>query len=284
MAKPSERGFALLVALWLIAALAVLVSVYARYADDVAVSARLHEDDFQIEAAERSAIEMTAGKLIATSAKPARGAFSFSVGEADVTVEFVSEAARIDLNGAPASMLGKFFIALGADPGNARAYAQNIVAWRKRAEGDEEADAYKAAGLSYAPRHAPFQDTLELSLVRGLPPDLVIRALPYFTVFDGEGRIDARTAPPIVLSSLPDLDSDRLARLLAARADPGTADGALLTLLGPARAYVATAPNAGWRVFVAVRLNDGRRARAEIVILPTPKEAEPFRTLAWSDN
>ena len=115
MAKSRERGFALLVALWLIAALAVLASVYARYVDNVATAARRHEDDFQIETAERSAIDMTAGKLIAAPTS-SRGALSFSVGDADVEVEFVSEAARIDLNGAPAAVLAKFFVQLGAAP------------------------------------------------------------------------------------------------------------------------------------------------------------------------
>lgn len=81
MRKAGERGFILVAVLWLVAALAVLASVYARYADNVAVSTRLHADDFQIEVTERSAIEMTAQRLGATPARqrPAYGAFGFAI-------------------------------------------------------------------------------------------------------------------------------------------------------------------------------------------------------------
>jgi general secretion pathway protein K len=288
MARANERGFVLVAALWLVAALAVLAGAYARYADNVAVSARLHADDFQIEAAERSAIEMAVQRLNGTPktrpVRALRGKFAFPIGSAEVEVAFVSEAARIDLNNAPASMLAKLFANLGVSDEDARAYALSVVAWGKSAENDNEADAYRAAGLSYAPRNAPFQDALELSLVRGLPPSVVARALPFVTVFGGPFGIDPRIAAPEVLAALPGLDPDLLPRLMKAQQDPSVDDNALLGMLGGARAYVTTEPQAGCRVDVTVRLKDGRSGRAQIVIAPTPSEGEPYRVLAWSDD
>ena len=103
-------------------------------------------------------------------------------------------------------------------------------------------------------------------------------------MFGGTLGIDVRSASTTVLTALPDLDPDRLARLLKARLDPSVHDNDLLGMLGPARSYATTSPKAGWRVEVTVRLGDGRTGRAQIVILPTPDEAEPYRVLAWSDD
>ena len=286
MRKDGERGFILVAALWLVAALAVLASVYARYADNVALSTRLHADDFQIEAAERSAIEAAAERLGATPAnqRPAQGAFRFAVGAADVEVAYIDEAARIDLNDAPLPLLAKLFVELGEPEDAARDNASRVVAWRKRAESDGKSEAYRSAGLAYPPRNAPFQDTLELSLVRGLSPDLVQRALPFVTVFAGAPGIDLRSASATVLSALPDLDLDHVAQLIRARQDPSINDDVLSGMLGRARAYASTERRTGCRVDVAVRLADGRTGRAEIVILPTPSDGEPYRVLAWSDD
>ena len=211
MAARRERGFVLVATLWLLAALATLASILAVYMRDAAVAGSLREDELRIEAAERSAVELTALRLAGSGseAAPARGAFRFGLRDAQVDVAFVSEGARVDLNGAPQAMLAKLFAALGTDADEAAAIAGNVVAWRKRAPDGADADAYQAAGRPYAPRHAPFQDVLEFSLVLGVTPELMRRALPYLTVYNPGGQIDVRAADPLVLSALPNLDPER---------------------------------------------------------------------------
>ena len=183
------------------------------------VAGSLREDELRIEAAERSAVELTALRIAGfpPGEAPPRGAFRFALRDARIDVAFVSESARVDLNGAPKAMLAKLFAALGADADEAGAIAGNVVAWRKGAPDGADADAYQAAGRSYAPRHAPFQDVLELSLVLGVTPELMRRALPYLTVNNPSGQIDVRAADPLVLAALPNLDPERASSLLAAR-------------------------------------------------------------------
>jgi hypothetical protein len=58
----------------------------------------------------------------------------------------------------------------------------------------------------------------------------------------------------------------------------------LLKLLGPARAGATAKTSAASRVRVAVRLDDGRDARVEAVILVLTGEDRPFRVLSWRDD
>jgi len=286
MAARRERGFVLVATLWLLAALATLASILAVYMRDVAVAGSLREDELRIEAAERSAVELTALRLAGSGseAAPARGAFRFGLRDAQVDVAFVSEGARVDLNGAPQAMLAKLFAALGTDADEAAAIAGNVVAWRKRAPDGADADAYQAAGRPYAPRHAPFQDVLEFSLVLGVTPELMRRALPYLTVYNPGGQIDVRAADPLVLSALPNLDPERKSSFLAARSGANFDAAAALGGLGAARSFATASALGATRVFVSVALGDRRRAGAEIVMLATPREAQPYRVVAWSDE
>lgn len=286
MKATRDRGFVLVATLWLLAALATLVSIWAVYMRDAAVTGSLREDELRIEAAERSAVELTALRIggFAPGEAPPLGAFRFALRDARIDVAFVAESARNDLNGAPEAMLAKLFAALGANADEAGAIAANVVAWRKGAGDGAEDDAYRAAGRSYAPRRAPFQDVLELSLVLGVTPELMRRALPYLTVNNPSGQIDVRAADPVVLAALPNLDPERAASLLAARGGADFDAAAALGALGLARAYATASASGATRVFVSVALGDRRRAGAEIVMLATPREAQPYRIAVWSDE
>jgi general secretion pathway protein K len=286
MKATRDRGFVLVATLWLLAALATLVSIWAVYMRDAAVIGSLREDELKIEAAERSAVALTALRIagFAPGEAPPVGAFRFALRDARIDVAFVTESARVDLNGAPQAMLTKLFAALGANADEAAAIAGNVVAWRKGTSGGADADAYRAAGRSYAPRHAPFQDVLELSLVLGVTPGLMRRALPYLTVNNPSGQVDVRAADPLVLAALPNLDPERASSLLAARGGADFDVAAALGALGSARAYATASASGAVRVFVSVVLGDRRRAGAQIVILATPREAQPYRIAAWSDE
>ncbi len=59
---------------------------------------------------------------------------------------------------------------------------------------------------------------------------------------------------------------------------------ALLKLLGSAHALATDKPNPTARVRMQIRLDNGRTARAEVVILVMQNEDEPFRVLSWRDD
>jgi len=110
--------------------------------------------------------------------------------------------ARIDLNAAPKELLSGLFAGLGASRASADAYADRIIGWRT-APGSgtpDESSYYRAAGLLYSPRTAPFQHVAELGLVLGIPEVLVERATPFLTVYSGQAGINPMDAAPQVMS------------------------------------------------------------------------------------
>jgi general secretion pathway protein K len=286
--RRAHDGFIIVAVLWILGALAALASIYAIYVTKTAISLSVNDDRLQAEALVTAGLELTAYRLSATDvdARPAQGAFRFRLGRSDVAVDFRSEAARIDLNMAPKALLAGLFAGLGARNDMAESYADRIIGWRQKGdvEGENnEAAAYRTAGLGYGPRQGPFPDVGELWLVLGLPPALVERALPFVTVFSGRADVDVLNAAPEVIAALPGMTPDRLYRILGQRG-PGAANAQIVQgLLGSAQAASIQGGKA-MRVTVRIAFDNGRRVSAETVILPLDDADKPFRVLSWHDD
>ncbi len=290
-APPSRRrdedGFIIVAVLWILAALATLASVYALYVASTAAAAHVGGDRLRAEALIAAGVELTAYRQLGVveNARPTSGGFAFRLGDSNVSVEFQSEGARIDLNAAPKQLLAGLFATLGAKPDKAEKYADRVIGWRKKSEvagQNKEADAYREAGLSYPPRQGPFQNIAELRLVLDLPPSLVDSALPFVTVFNGRAEIDVILAAPEVVAALPNMSPDLLATILEQRrtAKPQ----AVLGLLGAARPSVSIEGRKATRAAIRIDFDDGRRVNAEVVILMLESGQEPYRILSWRDD
>jgi general secretion pathway protein K len=282
-----DAGFVVVAVLWILGALAALASIYSIYVTNTAVSLSVNDDRLQAEALVRAGLELTAYRLSTQDpdSRPTSGAFRFRMGRADVAVDFRTEAARIDLNMAPKELLAGLFAVLGAPYGAADSYSDRIIGWRQKGgEGqNNEAAAYRTAGLSYGPRQGPFSDAGELWLVLGLPSALVERALPFVTVFSGRPDVDVLDAAPEVLAALPGMTPDRLNGILGQRG-PGAANAQIVQgLLGPAQGATIKGGKA-MRVTVRIAFDNGRRVGAETVILPLDDANQPFRVLWWHDD
>ncbi len=118
----------------------------------------------------------------------------------------------------------------------------------------------------------------------GIPPYIVERVLPLVTVYSGSAQVDVRVAPPEVLSALPNVTPDQLKEVLAQRARDPTDGKALLQILGPAANGAGASSNPAARVRMQIRLDNGRTAHAEVVILLLETGDEPYRVLSWRDD
>lgn len=287
--KPTNDGFAVVAVLWIVGALAALAAIYAAYIINTTQAFAANDARVRANAAISAGLALTAFQLITPKGQPAptHGRFDFRLGRAKITAAFINEAARIDLNAAPPPLLAGLFAALGASADRAKDYAARIVAWRtppQSGETDREVSLYRAAGLSYDPRQAPFASTDELRLVRGLPPQLVARAMSYVTVFSGRPGIDVDNAAPIVIAALPGMTPDRTAALLRQRQAAPHDHKALLALLGPLQTAIAATPAKATRVTVGIHFDNGRRVRAEAVIKVPGGADSPYRVLSWQDD
>ena len=285
---PTKRdGFIVVAVLWMLGALALLASIYGTYVIGTAAGFGPHEDRYRGEALASAALELTAYQLIPLAAPhPIHGQFSFRMARANVAVKFGSEAARIDLNAAPKELLAGLFHVLGVEHDQAQQYANRIVSWRTTptpGQDDKEAFAYRTAGLNYVPRGARFPHVGELSLILGLSPALVERALPFVTVHSGRAQINIVEAAPEVIAALPGLTPERLNAVLAARRGAAGDGQAILALLGPAQTHATTEASRASRVNIDISFENGRRMKFEVVILVFEEGSEPYSVLSWRE-
>jgi general secretion pathway protein K len=279
-------GFILVAVLWIVAALAALVVVFALYLRAVIPEFVDHKDRLHARALEIAGVELAVQRFAtATDARPSIDRFSFMLDGAVIEVDCRAESGRIDLNHAPKEMLAGLFVEFGARADDARNFTDRIVAWRSSpSEGatTDEGILYTSAGLSYGPRRKPFQHVNELSLVLGAPPGLIDRILPYVTVFSGQAEINVFAAAPEVLAAMPRLTPERLQSLLALR-DGGPQDS-LNVRLGAAAQFATTQGSRANRITVNVKLAAGRQYQAEAVVLIMDQDTEPYRLLSWRDG
>jgi general secretion pathway protein K len=280
VAKLSEHGFVLVAVLWILAALSALAVVFAVYLSNSAQALAINDTAIEAEGVISAGVELTAYQLLLTKddERPSRGSFHTRLNGADLAVSYVSEAARVDLNAAPKELLTGLLTTLGADGDNASNYADRIVGWRTApasgAAGNPPSDAaagnedalYRAAGLPYSPRQAPFAHASELALVLDLPPALVERALPLVTVYSGSSGVDVLIAEPDVIAALPGMTPLVLKDFLNTRATLPNDPAAIAEALGPAQAGAAKQKSKAYRLLVKVKLRNGRERVSEVVI------------------
>ncbi|MDX6584923.1 MAG: ral secretion pathway protein [Solirubrobacterales bacterium] len=280
----NARGFIVVAVLWILAALSALVLIYLSYVTNTAVVVAAATDRVQTDALATAGVELAAYQLTAVGqeARPSSGTFNARIGAARVAVTFRSEAARIDLNAAPKALLAGLIMGLGGAPANAADYADRIMAWRaptEAGEDDPETSSYRTAGIAYAPRHAPFPQAEELWLVRGIPPAVVERMLPFVTAFSNMGSINIADAAPQVVAALPGMTPERLQAVLSQRGDPRLDPRSLVAMAGGEAATLAA--SRAYRMTVVIDFDSGRRSAAEVVILLLDEGDEPYRVLSW---
>src|SRR5689334_19493033 len=103
----AEHGFVLVAVLWLLAALALLVTIFTVHLSASARTVSLNDGALKREALVSAAVELAAYRLqlIDDKKRPPKGAFHVRLSGTDIAVSFITEAARIDLNTAPKEML-----------------------------------------------------------------------------------------------------------------------------------------------------------------------------------
>ncbi len=195
---------------------------------------------------------------------------------------FRSEAARVDLNAASRGLLAGLITGLGASPANAESFADRIVAWRTPTEAgadDPENSFYRTSGANYLPRHAPFPQAEELWLVRGIPPLVIEKMLPFVTVFSNQASVNVLDAAPQVLAGLPGMTPENLQAVLALRADPAADPRAVRAAAGGEGATLAARRPTGITVEAHFRQRQPqcRRGRGAA----SGGRRQPYRVLSW---
>lgn len=112
-----------------------------------------------------------------------------------VSVAVQDQAGLIDLNTSPRPLLEEAFLALGLSASEAPVIAAEIVDDRDADEtpepgGGAEAPQYRARGLPYGPRNAPFGSIDELDRLPSMTPRIAATLRPAVTVWNASGGLD----------------------------------------------------------------------------------------------
>lgn len=232
-AAPSgtQRGFALLIVLWLLVPLSMLFLMLTGTArSDAQLTGNLRAAT-ELEAAADRAINTAIFDLLRRGGSGGQASTGPLSGTA-TDVEIVSQSGLVNPNVVSAELLQALLLRLGADPARAARLAVAIVDWqtpgqRAGGSGGKSAD-YRAAGLQYGPPGAPFETLAELRDVLGMTPAILAAVTPYLTLY-ADRDPDPAFGPPVVRAALRDVgagagaggDGAEVVRITATAQRPG---------------------------------------------------------------
>ena len=205
------NGFVLIVVLWMLALFAVMVIALTNTVRlDVQAKANLLH--------QAQAEALADGILLAVVAKLmeqlAGGPGSPPIGRVvqcqldgnAVAVSVVDVAGLIDLNAAPVELLARVITGVGVAADQAAELAAAIGDFRDY--DDEplprgaEVKEYRAAGMPFGPKNAPFETVEELDQVLGMKPKILVRLRELVTVHSRAPGLDVALAPDAVVMAL----------------------------------------------------------------------------------
>lgn len=202
----AERGVALVAVLWVVAALAIIAGAFGagRRADLRLV--RNLEENARAQALADAGVHAAVLGLMQSRAEdlwPADGTpRTIRLDGGTVRVAIRSEAGKVDLNTGDRALAGRLLGELGVAGEERDALLDAIADFRdeddlRRLRGAEDSD-YRAAGLSWGAKDAPFARVEELRFVLGVTPELFRRLAPNVTVYSRRRGVDLAVAPPQV--------------------------------------------------------------------------------------
>ena len=290
-----QRGVALVIVLWAVALMTVLLGSFALIARTENMESRHVFDTvtarYDAEAGlERAVYELRnvdPSQRWVADGRP----YEFDFEGAHVSVELTDETGKIDLNTADPVMLTSLFVSVGVDLNRAQALADAIEDWRDpddlpREQG-AEANQYRAAGLNYVPRNAPFQTVSEVQQVYGMDYELYGKIEPAVTIYSSSGTPNPAYAPIEALRALPNMTEDLAQQIIALRQStiPGQAPAQPL-VLPDGTPIVANGGGVTYSVKSRAQLPNGVSTvlDASIRLGGIGTSGRPYTVLRWRDG
>jgi general secretion pathway protein K len=317
------KGSALLVVLWVTAALAAIGFSLASMVRGETDRTSTAVDGLRAYYLAAGAIHRAIYELLWSVENPAKRLipryssyvdYDFPTGQ--VHVDLIPETAKLDVNTTPPDELYRLCVALGIEPERAREIALAIVDWRgAAAEGGSFDQFYASLTPSFRARHASIEEIEELLSVKGITPDIFYGTyvpaeagstsasgpmlvgrqglVDCLSVYGSRGAVDANTAPPAVLEAIglpPDVVSALVEKRRATPFTPGTLNE-FLGAYGASSARLRLEGNSiiTMRATARLRVADGklsdlrRTAAAQVKYMPQGFDA-PIHILRWYDT
>lgn len=276
-----QSGVALVVVMWLVAALSLLVSgLVATTRADVRGTQVLKQ--FAAHAAlGDGAIRLAASQLKVTPLVDRSPVFQFNLDGYAVVVDVLPASAFVNLNSASIELL-RDTLQFGADLPEAQAQmlAERIADWRDLDEdalpGGAERLAYEAAGSRFRPRNGPFESVDDLIQVLGIDLDVHDKLRGLLTTHGGAQGVDPRFAPPAVLRVLAAGNAGVVERMLSAR----RAQDPVFDMTGLTQQHLAQISSGPYRILASHRTEQALLVRARWIELAASRPELPWTELS----
>ncbi|WP_257385682.1 general secretion pathway protein GspK [Tahibacter caeni] len=216
-----QRGVAFILVLWVIALMSILLGSFAVIARTENLQARHLFDATAARYAAEAGIHRAVYELRnpdpfsrwVADGRP----YEFELDGIRIELRLTDDSGKIDINVTDALMLKALFQSSGIEERRAEELADAIIDWRDPDDlagphGAEESD-YKAAGLKYAPRNAPFETVSEIQQVLGMDYDTYHLIEKGITLYSGRSQPSFAYAPLEVLRTLPGM-TEELAQMM----------------------------------------------------------------------
>ncbi|HTZ77561.1 MAG TPA: hypothetical protein VMC10_06630 [Stellaceae bacterium] len=285
-ARPRERGFALLVVIWVLALLAVLATGFAADTRSEAQQARNLLENARAQALAEAGIALAVTGLLDRNPVTQWAAdgtprdLTFDGGRLHIVVQ--DEGGKVNLNTAAPELLSGLLARVGVAPGERDALVDAIMTRRQLADAAAQApsSALLAAGGGEPP--PAFEAIDELRLLPAVSRAVFDAVAPYVTVFSRGPRVNTLTAPKTVLLSLPNVNPQEVDAVLAARSAiaAGQISTAIPFLTGVDRFIVRTTLRAAMVTVTATTARGAVFVRQALLFL-TGKPDRPYEFLDW---
>jgi general secretion pathway protein K len=262
--RRNEHGLALVVVLWVVAALSLIAGAMLAASMTSAKIERNSWTQLEVRTAADTAVQRAILSLFDRSNPPALDGREqrSELGDVSVTLSIQDQWGLIGVNYAGPGLLRSLFRANGVEPETADRLVDRIVEWRSppgtlTGAGDVSD---RNARDGYRPRNALFQSLDELTLVAGMTPEIYRQLAPALTVYSHRGDFDMRVAPREVLRVIPGMDQASTA---------------------PAPRIVVVARTGDSFAITAKAQKDRIWFSRRAVVQLTRNPAQPYRVLDW---
>lgn len=283
-----ERGFVMLVVLWVLTSAVLLVASFNAAVRSGAASAVSEIGLVKSDAILDGGLEIAAAHLTDVDEKrrwPGNGRkHHFAFADTDMTISITDPNGLIDLNKSDEKLLRSFFQRYTKSAAKAAQYTDFILQARKAASGDTSNDktGFQQTGdtggdgtSGFPIQAAAFIDVWQLGRSDAIPQDLFSRIAPYLTVYSRDGTLNPVTAPEEVLAAVPDLNRADMEKLKYGD------KSATFDIMQKGQAYLTDESGPAYLVTVSAhRPDDNYKISRTYVILPGIDGNAPYRLIA----
>jgi general secretion pathway protein K len=222
-----QRGFALVLVLWVLSLLTIMAGSFALSMRREAAIVTGSSSNARGMAIAESGLALAELMLMHPDQQQRwrtdSSIYQVDYADASLRIQLLAETGKIDINSADEQMLQGLIAQVPVEPEQQTRLINAILDWRDadnlvRIDGAEKKE-YKAAGLSYQPGNKPFRSIEELQLVLGMNEQVFKPLENLITVYAKQPKVDLVQAPKEVLQILPGMDAALIDTYIAARRD-----------------------------------------------------------------